>query len=149
MYKEKKISFEELNKLVSNIDYIGGFEYMEFIVRNDKKERAFCAGIGCFWGENQYEQIVSEEPQYLVESTDIDNMVLLDLQEPDLMAYEEIGRMLKEKCGINENSKIYLHIYNEETEDDGERMSLDDITIEESLKKKLDDLLKMDVENVD
>ena len=148
MYKEKKISFEKLNTLVSNIDYIGGFEYMEFIVRNGKKERAFCAGIGCFWEDNQYEQI-SEVPQYLVESTDINNMVLLDLQEPDLMVYDEIGRMLKEKCGINENSKIYRRIYDEETEDDGERMSLDYITIEESLKKKLDDLLKMDVENVD
>lgn len=148
MYKEKKISFEKLNTLVSNIDYIGGFEYMEFIVRNGKKERAFCAGIGCFWDNNQYEQI-SEVPQYLAESTDINNMVLLDLQEPDLMAYDEIGRMLKEKCGINENSKIYLRIYDEETEDDGERMSLDDMTIEESLKKKLDDLLKMDLGNVD
>lgn len=149
MYREKKISFEELNKLVSNIDYVGGFEYMEFIVRNDKKERVFCAGIGCFWGENQYEQIVSEEPQYLVESTDIYDMVLLDLQEPDLMVYDEIGRMLKEKCGINENSKIYLRIYDEETEDDGERMSLDNMTIEESLKKKLDELLKIDWEDAD
>ena len=148
MYKEKKISFEELNKLVSNIDYIGGFEYMEFIVRNGKKERVFCAGIGCFWEDNQYVQI-SEVPQYLVESTDINNMVLLDLQEPDLMVYDEIGRMLKEKCGINENSEIYLRIYDEETEDDGERMSLDDMTIEESLKKKLDDLLKIDWENDD
>ena len=79
MYKEKKISFEELNKLVSNIDYVGGFEYMEFIVRNGKKERTFCAGIGCFWENNQYEQVVSDEPQYLVETTDIDDMVLLDL----------------------------------------------------------------------
>ena len=147
MYREKKISFEELNTLVSNIDYIGGFEYMEFIVRNNKKERAFCAGIGCFWEENQYEQIVSEEPQYLVESTDINDMVLLDLQEPDSMVYDEIGKMLIEKCGINVNSKIYLCIYDEETEDDGERMSLDDMTIEESLKKKLDDLLKIDWED--
>lgn len=149
MYKKKKISFEKLNELVSNIDYIGGFEYMEFIVRNGKKERVFCAGIGCFWEENQYEQIVSEEPQYLVESTDITDMVLLDLQEPDSMVYDKIGRMLKEKCGINENSKIYLRIYDEETEDDGERMSLDFITIEKSLKKKLDDLLKMDLEDFD
>lgn len=147
MYKEKKISFEELNKLVSNIDYIGGFEYMEFIVRNGKKERTFCAGIGCFGGDNQYERIVSDEPQYLVESTDITDVVLLDLQEPDSMVYDEIGRMLKEKCGINENSKIYLRIY--DTEDDGERMLLDDMTIEESLKKKLDDLLKIDWEDAD
>lgn len=149
MYREKKISFEELNKLVSNIDYIGGFEYMGFIVRNGKKERVFCAGIGCFWEDNQYEQIVSEDPQYLVEITDINDMILLDLQEPDSMVYDEIGRMLKEKCGINENSKIYLHIYDEETEDDGERMSLDYMTIEESLKKKLDDLLKIDWEDAD
>ena len=103
----------------------------------------------CFWEDNQYEQIVSEDPQYLVEITDINDMILLDLQEPDSMVYDEIGRMLKEKCGINENSKIYLHIYDEETEDDGERMSLDYMTIEESLKKKLDDLLKIDWEDAD
>lgn len=80
----KKIDFDTLHKLVANIDYPFKDSYPVVFLVNGKK---FSCGIE-----------TAKEQQYLID----EDSNILDFQEPDDMVFDEIGRMLREKCNIHE-----------------------------------------------
>jgi hypothetical protein len=107
----EKITFERLQELVANIDYIWDHSFpVSFCVINNGKKVKFECGItnsfhfeGDFYDEYQYvfmETVLPSGRKY-------SNFV--DLQNPDDMIYEEIREMLKNKCDISDESAIYLY----------------------------------------
>ena len=130
----KKISFEELCKLVAHIDYIDSSSYPVSFVVNDKGKapRRFECGIGeadhniwfCeIWGGET-------ELQYMISEKD----GIVDLQEPDLMVFGEICEMLKTKCKIGAESKILLY---DEVSFDSEELYINEELFSDELKKDL------------
>ena len=130
----KKISFEELCKLVAHIDYINSSSYpVSFVVKDKgKAPRGFECGIGeadnnvwfCeIWGGET-------ELQYMISEKD----GIVDLQEPDLMVFGEICEMLKTKCKIGAESEIQL---NEEVSFDSEELYINEELFSDELKKDL------------
>ena len=93
----RKISFEELCKLVAHIDYIDSSSYpVSFVVNNKgKAPRVFECGIGeadnnvwfcnAFGGETELQYMLSEKDG------------IVDLQDPDCMVFDDICEMLKTK----------------------------------------------------
>lgn len=104
MYK-KEITFDELCNLVSEIDYINNESFpFSVSVENGKKHQEYNFGIGDF---SDYGPDWSDEWQYVSTIVD-DTEVIIDLQEPDIMTYNEIQTMLKKKLNIKKNTNIYL-----------------------------------------
>ena len=94
----KKISFDTLQQLVANIDYVleDSFPVVFFV-----DGRKYSCGIKYSPDEEQY-------LQYLLDKDDN----LLDLQEADGMEWDAIGKMLKEKCRVSDTapSRITLAV---------------------------------------
>lgn len=90
---------------------------------------------------HKFADIVSEEPQYIVDAT---HDIILDLQDPDAMVFEQIGEILKKKCNITEYSDILLYKYEPEEDEvvDEERLNLAFYKMDEILKQKLNKELK-------
>ena len=96
----KRITFQELHDMVAHIDYLIINSYPVIFTVNGKR---FACGITGTPGK-YYEQ------QYLAQLCSFGGFnKILDLQDPDCMEYRSIGRMLKRKCGINMDSKIWLN----------------------------------------
>lgn len=148
-YNVSIIKFEELQRIISDIDYLSNsLEYVEFAVINGDKFTRYCAGIGQFGYDvnlklkyHKFADIVSEEPQYIVDAT---HDIILDLQDPDAMVFEQIGEILKKKCNITEYSDILLYKYEPEEDEvvDEERLNLAFYKMDEILKQKLNKELK-------
>ena len=97
----KKITFKELQDFVANIDYIDEESYpINFKVDGNSFSCGICDEIYSHGESLDY----NREGQYLLNS----NGDCLDLQDPDMMIYDEIGNMLKEKCNITDTSTIIL-----------------------------------------
>ena len=132
----KKISFEELCKLVAHIDYIDSSSYpVSFVVNNKGKvprRFEFECGIGeadnnvwfceAFGGETELQYMISEKDG------------IVDLQEPDCMVFDEICEMLKTKCKIGTESEILL---NEDVSFDSEELYINEELFSDELKKNL------------
>ena len=116
----KKISFKELCRLVSEVDYINPSSYpINFIANGDE----FCVGIGKFDATTaklkkqdvkNFFGCLTDELQYLLrfDYNENDDEVIgtyIDVQDPDNMIYNEIVSMLQKQCNINEKSLIYLY----------------------------------------
>ena len=119
------ITFDELHRLVSEVDYINDESYpIEFSVDGVK----YRAGIGphCLDdfqnvvedsdNKEYYEQFTDffygyeDEVQYLsrIEDEEIGEEYILDACDPDGMSFKGIGEMLKKSCNITESSRIGL-----------------------------------------
>ena len=134
----KKITFEELCKLVAHIDYINSSSYpVSFVVKDKgKAPRRFECGIGeadnnvwfcdAFGGETELQYMISEKDG------------IVDLQEPDWMVFGEICEMLKTKCKIGAESEILL---NEEVSFDSEELYINEWLFSDELKKDLKKLV--------
>lgn len=117
----KEITFNELCRLVSKVDYLCPSSYP---INFEVGDAEYCVGIGDFVnnsGKNIDISIdeLTEELQYLIKFHLDDEAVILDVQDPDNMVYGEIVSMLKRQCGITDDSKIYLY---EEDSFNGEQM---------------------------
>lgn len=131
----KKISFEELCKLVAHIDYIDSSSYpVSFVVKDKwKAPRVFECGIGeadnnvwfckAFGGET--------ELQYMISAKD----GIVDLQDPDCMVFGEICEMLKTKCKIGAESEILL---NDDVSFDSEELYINEELFSDELKKEFE-----------
>ena len=93
----KKIDFTRLHNLVSNVDYIDETSFPVVFSVNGKE---FVCGLDSV-----------NEQQFLAAVDDNGSFIVIDLQEPDDMVFDEIGRMLKEKCHITplDYEKIWLN----------------------------------------
>lgn len=133
----RKISFEELCKLVAHIDYIDSSSYpVSFVVNNKgKAPRVFECGIGeadnnvwfcnAFGGETELQYMLSEKDG------------IVDLQDPDCMVFDEICEMLKTKCKIGAESEILL---NDDISFDSEELYINERLFSDELKKELEDI---------
>ena len=114
----KKISFNKLCKLVSEVDYINPKSYPIQFEVNDVE---YCVGIGSFdvygakekgYDVENFFGCLEDELQYLLKTTIVDDDILctfVDVQDPDAMSYEGIVAMLKKQCNITKDSVIYLY----------------------------------------
>lgn len=93
----KRINFTYLQYLVSDIDYILDCTYPVIFTVDGKR---FACGITDTYIEQQYLATLDDNG-WMKE--------ILDLRDPDSMIYENVGRMLKKKCGIKADSKIWLN----------------------------------------
>lgn len=106
----EQITFEKLQKLVANIDYVFDDSYpVCFDVNNNGKKIKFECGItnafefeGQFYDGYQYFMV----ERVLPSGRKITHF--FDLQDPDGMTFDEIGNMLKTHCEIDDNSIIRL-----------------------------------------
>lgn len=133
----RKISFEELCKLVAHIDYIDSSSYpVSFVVNNKgKAPRVFECGIGeadnnvwfcnAFGGETELQYMLSEKDG------------IVDLQDPDCMVFDDICEMLKTKCKIGAESEILL---NDDISFDSEELYINERLFSDELKKELEDI---------
>lgn len=108
----KKITFNELCDLVSNVDYINPKSY-PIIFDVDNVE--YYVGIGDFVNDTGKDTDINfggltEELQFLMSFYN-DIASIRDVQDPDIMTYEDIVSMLKKQCNITDNSEIYLYDY--------------------------------------
>lgn len=138
-----KISFKKLCKLVANIDYIFADSFpVSFSVINNGIEKRFECGIGECDEEvmkNDYDFSTSEfEYQCLI---DYDKDMIIDIQDPDWMEWNDICDMLKEKCGITKKSEIIL---DEGISFDGTKLTITDELLAPELK-----VLRVDDEDDD
>jgi hypothetical protein len=106
----KQITFEELHRLVSNIDYAFSDTFpVCFDVDNNGKRIKFECGIS---NQFEFEDEFYDEYQYLMTERVMPFgrkiTCFLDLQDADCMAFDAIGEMLKKRCEIDENSVIRL-----------------------------------------
>lgn len=108
----KKITFDELCQLVSEVDYLCP---NTFPISFDVDGVEYCVGIGSFddcGTEDDVENIfcgLTDELQYLIKFSVDEEAIILDVQDPDNMVYNEIVSMLKKQCNITDNSEIYLY----------------------------------------
>lgn len=117
----KEITFNELCRLVSEVDYLYPSSYP---INFEVGDAEYCVGIGDFVNNTGKDIDINidgltEGLQYLIKFHLDDEAVILDAQDPDNMVYGEIVSMLKKHCGITDDSKIYLY---EEDSFNGEQM---------------------------
>ena len=117
----KEITFNELCRLVSKVDYLYPSSYP---INFEVGDAEYCVGIGDFVNNTGKDIDVdidglTEELQYLIKFHLDDEAVILDVQDPDNMDYVGVVSMLKRHCGITDDSKIYLY---EEDSFNGEQM---------------------------
>ena len=118
----KKIILKELQDLVSEVDYINSLSYpILFSTINTESKDIISYEIGI--GKSSDEKVsdlaneafgLDDELQYLsvVDNSCDDGVCVksyLDIQDPDCMDYNEIEKMLKQKCNIDEKTIIVLH----------------------------------------
>ncbi len=127
----KKIDFNELSRLISNIDYLNSDSYpIVFSIINKETDNieTFEAGIGNWEGaENDIiiDTLIDKafgtqrELQYIARidnmGEDTETICYLDLQDPDCIEASDIDDMLKEKCYLSEynlGKLIVLHQIN-------------------------------------
>lgn len=147
----KKINLEELQDLVSEVDYISPSSYpILFSVINTETMDVVSYEVGLGKCYDKASELFNEalgldgELQYLAK---IDNSYdegiieesYLDVQDPDCMVYEEIGKMLEKKCNINEKMKIMLHQRDSFT---GEEREITYDLLDESVIKEMEELIK-------
>lgn len=97
--------------MVSKIDYLwdNSFPVNFCVVNNGERVKFECGITNSFNFEGKF----YDEYQYLFREIKMPNgrkhHSFIDLQDPDCMVFEEIGNMLRKKCGINDESVIYLY----------------------------------------
>lgn len=145
----KKISFKTLHKLVSEVDYLWDETYPITFKVDD---RNYEIGIGEYCGYDDDEQFIEkcdyylgyiQDIQYLTEYPEDSMGKVLDMQDPDMMVFEEIGEMLKKKCKINPNSKIYLDInrsFNGNYEEDIDEIFTPEFNFEDLSQELINDI---------
>lgn len=107
----KKITFEDLCRLVSEVDYINPYSY-PIVFEVEGVDFEFCVGIGDLYHKESGDLI--QDLQYLLGfPSNGEDCTFFDVQDPDMMIYEEIVSMLKKQCNANEDSIIWL--YDEES----------------------------------
>ena len=116
----KKINLKELSDLISEVDYVNPSSYpiLFSVITESRGIVSYEVGLGrCYDKASELfnEALgLDDELQYLAKIDDsYDEGIIeesyLDVQDPDCMIYEEIGKMLEKKCNINEKTKIMLH----------------------------------------
>ena len=114
----KKIDFNELSRLISNIDYLNSDSYpIIFSIINKETDNieTFEAGIGNWEGADNdiiIDTLIDKafgtqrELQYIARidnmGEDTETICYLDLQDSDCIEANEIDDMLKEKCHLSE-----------------------------------------------
>lgn len=133
----EKITFKKLHDLVANVTDIFEETYpIRFSVNNGNNTLHYEVGIGewCESEDEEWNDMINYlypypmKVQYLslcCSDNPNDVFSFLDAQDSDDMVYDEIEKMLKKKCNITDNSKIYLDAENsfnglERTIDEGE-----------------------------
>lgn len=133
----KKISFEELCKLVAHIDYTDSSSYpVSFVVENKGKvPRIFECGIGEADNNAWFCKVFGgkTELQYMLSAKD----GIVDLQDLDSMVFDEICKMLKTKCKIGAESEILL---NDDISFDSEELYINEWLFSDELKKELENI---------
>lgn len=144
----EKITFKKLHDLVANVTDIFEETYpIRFSVNNGNNTLHYEVGIGEWYEteDNEWNNIVNYlypypmKVQYLsLCCSDNPNNVFsfLDAQDSEDMVYDEIGKMLKKKCNITDNSKIYL---DEENSFNGLERTIDE---EETSQMLRDEMIK-------
>ena len=131
----RKIGFEELCKLVAHIDYADSSSYpVSFVVKDKgKMPRIFECGIGEADNNVWFCKAFGgwTELQYMLSAKD----GIVDLQDPDGMAFHEICEMLKAKCRIGAESEILL---NDDISFDSEELYINEWLSSDGLKKELE-----------
>lgn len=117
----RKISFKELNDMVSRVDYIDRTSYpFRFYVDGVEYE----VGLGDLDVENEDADLIMKIEEYVQSICNADfncfydlqylcrvgetETIVIDIHEPDDMEYEQIGEMLRKKCNIKPNSEIFM-----------------------------------------
>lgn len=117
----RKISFKELNDMVSRVDYIDRTSYpFRFYVDGVEYEvgigdlDVYCEDADLIMKIEEYVQSICNsnfncfyDLQYLCRIEETETIVI-DIHEPDDMEYEKIGEMLRKKCNIKPNSEIFM-----------------------------------------
>lgn len=116
----EKITFKKLHDLVANVTDIFEETYpIRFSVNNGNNTLHYEVGIGEWYETEDYEwnNMVNYlypypmKVQYLslcCSDNPNDVFSFFDAQDSEDMVYDEIEKMLKKKCNITDNSKIYL-----------------------------------------
>lgn len=150
----KKINLKELSDLISEVDYVNPSSYpILFSVFNTESMDIVSYEVGfgrCYDDEEASELFnkalgLDDELQYLAKIDDsyihegIFEESYLDVQDPDCMIYEEIGKMIEKKCNINEKTEIRLHqIYSF----NGDKRDITYDLLDEIVIKKMEELIK-------
>ena len=144
----EKITFKKLHDLVANVTDIFVDTYpISFSVNNGNNTLHYEVGIGEWCESEDYEwnNMVNYlypypmKVQYLslcCSDNPNDVFSFLDAQDSEDMVYDEIGKMLKKKCNITDNSEIYL---DEENSFNGLERTIDE---EETSQMLRDDMVK-------
>ena len=113
----KKINFKQLCDLVANIDGLFESSYpVHFKVMNGNNVQYYECGL-CDMSKEYVDTIYDgkfidgEYLQYLSNDIHKDMAcdVFLDVQQEDMMEYNNICDILRSNCDIDDNSKIYLY----------------------------------------
>lgn len=154
----KKIDFNELSGLISNIDYINSDSYpVVFSIINKETDNieTFEAGIGDWEGtDNNIDTLIDKafgiqrELQYLARidnmGEDTEEFCYLDLQDPDCMVANEIDDMLKEKCHLSEHNLGKLIVLHQVNSFNGIEESISDHQLSELVVNDLKKLANWD-----
>lgn len=103
----KKITFDELHRLICSIDYTFKETYPVSIRVKGKgkfEQRHFDFGIGDVVDDEG--NVICEELQYSINQC---GSHVVALEDPDMYFSDDIRDDLIEKCGITEDSTIYLY----------------------------------------
>ena len=106
----KKISFKKLHELVANVDYCfdGSFPIVFNVVQKGDEYvdgELYLVGLTNEIHLDSGEIVTDTVSQFVME---LSHNRVLDLQDEELMEFEAIGKMLKEKCAIEKGATIYL-----------------------------------------
>ena len=130
----ERISFKTLCDLIANIDYIFRDTFpVSFTVQYNSGERKeFECGICELDPEDWAAEAMTfaDDIQYFFES----EKGIVELEDPDVMGYEEICDMLKERYNIDSSCRIFL---NKKLSFDGEKTFVRTDTLSLELMEKL------------
>lgn len=133
-----KITFEELQHRVANVDYIWDDSFpVRFSVTNGETTQSYEIGIGEIIDNDRYNDIIGGDGQYIAL---IDNDTIADdtpaydgvmeIVDADSMVYKEIGETLRDFCEITDESIITLTLIPEEYKGTRMKFSEDELTNE-------------------
>lgn len=133
-----KITFEELQHRVANVDYIWDDSFpVRFSVTNGETTQSYEIGIGEIIDNDRYNDIIGGDGQYIAL---IDNDTIADdtpaydgvmeIVDADSMIYNEIGETLRDFCEITDESIITLTLIPEEYKGTRMKFSEDELTNE-------------------
>ena len=147
----RKITFKELQYLVTNVDYLVNESYpIVFTVVNGNNKLKYEVGIGQWEEDNgidDWNEIIetvfpySQDIQYLcLIETNTDNVFsFLDTQDADTIVYDEINNMLQRKCNITDDTEIYL---NEDNSFNGNERTIYEDEISQIVRNEIEDKYK-------